>query len=405
MNATTKGEERHRALLFRYSIAVRLFSFALLHIASTWLPLFDASPLLVQDITTLEYPLLRWDAFHFHHIAAKGYVYEHEWAFFPMMRALSLLQPSSLRGPKHLLLIGMTAALACDSSQLLYTLSLFHLRSADLAFLASVLSLIPTSPVTAYFVPINEPFFTHFSYRGMLCCTRRKWAKAAFWFALAGALRSNGIFLGGFVLWGLLVQPFAVGKMPTIKTFTKAIALISIIVAPFMTYQAYAYITFCTRFEGPIPEWCSWFPPAIYTYVQSKYWNVGVLRYWTVSQLPNFVIASPTLLLIFAFILHHFRNGSLLQLSKSKSCSQVNTVFQNSSITPHALHATIFASILLFASHTQIVLRLASSMPLIYWAAAWLVTYHPTFGKAWVLWSVLWGTTSIVLWAAFLPPA
>lgn len=165
----SKIEERHRALLFRYSVAARLFVFLLLHLASAWLPLFDASPLLVQGINKLEFPLLRWDMFHFHHIAAHGYVYEHEWAFFGvpyLMRYLALLQPSNKHGATNLLLMGMTAAIACESSQLLYSLSLYHLRSAHLAFLTSILSLIPTSPVIAYFAPYNEPFFTHFSYRG-----------------------------------------------------------------------------------------------------------------------------------------------------------------------------------------------------------------------------------------------
>jgi phosphatidylinositol glycan class V len=60
---------------------------------------------------------------------------------------------------------------------------------------------------------------------------------------------------------------------------------------------------------------------------------------------------------------------------------------------------------LLFASHTQIVLRLAASMPIIYWAAAWLLLEHPKWGRAWVTWSVLWGAVSILLWGAFLPPA
>ncbi|KAF8197959.1 glycosyltransferase family 76 protein [Pholiota molesta] len=336
--------------LFRYSIVARLFVFLLLHLASAWLPLFDASPLLVQGINKLEFPLLRWDMFHFHHIAAHGYVYEHEWAFFGapyLMRYLALLQPSNEHGATNLLLMGMTAAVACESSQLLYSLSLYHLRSAHLAFLTSILSLIPTSPVIAYFAPYNEPFFTHFSYRGMLCCTRHEWLRASLWFALAGVFRSNGIFLSGFILWELLVQPFLAGKMPSGRTLVKASALTTIVITPFVTYHAYAYSVFCAQSDASIPEWCSRLPPSIYTYVQSK------------ARLP------------------------------------FETAFQNSSITPHAIHAIIFASILLFTSHTQIVLRLAASMPLVYWAGTWLwFTIRPSLGPI-----------SIILWAAFLPPA
>lgn len=172
-----------------------------------------------------------------------------------------------------------------------------------------------------------------------------------------------------------------------------------------MAYHAYAYSVFCAQSDSSIPEWCSRLPPSIYTYVQSKYWDIGFLRYWTLSQLPNFLIASPSLLLIFAFAFHHLTNAPLLAPDRKSARLPFETAFQNSSITPHAIHAIIFASILLFTSHTQIVLRLAASMPLVYWAATWLLVYHPTFGQLWILWSVLWGAISIILWAAFLPPA
>ncbi|KAF8972947.1 glycosyltransferase family 76 protein [Flammula alnicola] len=382
-------ENDHRRLLFRLTLAVKLFFFLVLQ-AATLLPLFDASPLLVPN-TKPGRALLRWDTFHFLHIAEHGYVYEHEWAF---------------TGSRAYLLVGgMMVALACDNSQTLYSLSLHHLRSPELALLASLLSLIPTSPVTLYFAPYNEPCFTHFSYRGMLCCTRREWFKASLWFALAGTFRSNGIFLSGFILWGLLVQPFLARQMPTIKAILKSMALTTVVVTPFVAYQAYAYFVFCSSQREPLPEWCSRIPPSIYTHVQAKYWDVGFMRYWTLSQIPNFLIAAPTLMVIFAFSFYHLKRTTALKLSNEKDRSPLELAFENASITPHAIHATIFTSILLFASHTQIVLRLAASMPLVYWAAAWLLTQHPALGRLWVTWSVLWGVISTILWATFLPPA
>ena len=41
----------------------------------------------------------------------------------------------------------------------------------------------------------------------MLCCTRQRWFFASVLFALAGMFRSNGIFLAGFIIWGLLGRP------------------------------------------------------------------------------------------------------------------------------------------------------------------------------------------------------
>ena len=41
----------------------------------------------------------------------------------------------------------------------------------------------------------------------MLHCARKEWLSAASVFAVACAFRSTGIFLPGFILWGMLVEP------------------------------------------------------------------------------------------------------------------------------------------------------------------------------------------------------
>ena len=233
--------------------------------------------------------------------------------------------------------------------------------------------------------------------------------------------RSNGIFLAGFIIWGLLGHPLLnrqtvrLSLVPYIlQTYTyqphprmllKSLALITIVLSPFLGHQYLAYLSFCSRsITEPVPQWCSQTLPFIYSYVQSKYWNVGFLRYWTINQLPNFILAAPTLLLIFAYCFHHLRK-MLLELGFSNKPSLPSQSFRSPSIDPHAIHATILCFILLVASHTQIVLRQAGSIPLTYWAAAWLVSEHHTLGRLWVTWSVLWCLMSIVLWSTFLPPA
>ena len=128
--------------------------------SSSLLPLFDTSPLLFQGG-----PLLRWDAFHYLHIAQHGYVYEHEWAFFPGSPLIMRYGSRFLRG--DYLTAVFIAALACETTDTLYALSLHHLKSPKLALVATLLSLLPTSPVTLYFGPCSEPFFTFLSYRGM----------------------------------------------------------------------------------------------------------------------------------------------------------------------------------------------------------------------------------------------
>lgn len=124
------------------------------------------------------------------------------------------------------------------------------------------------------------------------------------------------------------------------------------------------------------------------------------------QQLPNFLMAAPVLLLLFFSSITHVLHAFLPALSpgykfEPTTASPLLTL----SLLPHAIHAFIFTCMLLFASHTQIILRLASSMPFTYWSAARLFFEHPKWAQAWVAWSILWGATSVVLWTTFLPPA
>ncbi len=163
---------------------------------------------------------------------------------------------------------------------------------------------------------------------------------------------------------------------------------------PFVYHQYTGYVAFCTSVNRP--DWCNESLPLIYSHVQSHYWNGGLFRYWTFQQIPNFLLAAPSLALILAFSLYHLKNVCL---------GRNDSPFLNPSITPHAIHAFITSCILLFASHTQIVLRQSAAMPFTYWAAAWLLVQYPTIGRWWVAWSVVWGLFSTLLWASFLPPA
>jgi phosphatidylinositol glycan class V len=163
----------HLRLLSLFNITIRLLSYLILFL-STFLPQFDSSPKIVTQ-SRWSSPLSRWDAFHFAHIAEKGYVYEYEWAFLPgiplLMRfvAQALHYMAGSEGPltwDDLFRGGALAALACDSTHTLYHLSLHHLGSPNLAFLASLLSLMPSSPATLHFAAYSEPFFTYLSYKG-----------------------------------------------------------------------------------------------------------------------------------------------------------------------------------------------------------------------------------------------
>ncbi|KAF9218399.1 mannosyltransferase [Gyrodon lividus] len=419
--------DQHLRSLIVLSLLSRLLVATLITLATSLLTLFDSSPRLILSdaVPPWTSSLLRWDAFHFAHVAKEGHLYEHEWAFFPalpfvMHASGSLLSSigfeSSSQDWAAMLLGGAILAAVCDSTRVFYRLSLHHLRSPSAAFLATALSLLPSSPATLRFASYNEPFFTYFSYQGMLACARSQWLSASVWFALASTFRSNGILLCGFIVWGMVVVPCLAARrdLLTPSRLLYCTVLVAIPLMPFIHHNYKGYTLFCAASTEGLPDWCKkGLFPSIYSHVQLKYWNVGFLRYWTVSNIPNFILASPVLLNVYAFCVFYLsRLPHILPLlspqmpPKEKDASRPNpSLFLAPSLLPHVLHGLALALLLTFSAHVQIALRVFPSLPMTYWAAAHLLIERPKLGKAWVAWSVVWGALSCVLWAVFLPPA
>lgn len=173
--SSSETVKNHLRLIRVLSVSTWLLSTLLLYLAS-YLPLFDSSPRVLLD--GLDSPFLRWDVFHFGHIATEGYVYEYEWAFFPglpffVMRAgafvlhsLGILQSSGAFTWGNVLKSGALIVASTGANTTLYELTLKLTDSTQIAFLSSLLSLLPSSPATLRLVPYTEPFFTYLSYKG-----------------------------------------------------------------------------------------------------------------------------------------------------------------------------------------------------------------------------------------------
>lgn len=238
--------KRHLSSLRLFQFSSWALSLLLVYLAS-YLPQFDSSPEVIANLTPTDttsdnlllhalqrLPLLRWDAFYFGHIALRGYVYEQEWAFFPGIsfvmrnsaRLWNLIFARDLSAPltwNGVLIGGFAATCFTQTAPTLYHLTLHHLGSPSAAYLTALLSLLSSSPATLRLVAYTEPFFTFFSYKGMsggvtrwirincsvgmLYCAKSQWFLASLSFALAGTFRSNGFMLGGFILYGLLIEP------------------------------------------------------------------------------------------------------------------------------------------------------------------------------------------------------
>ncbi|KAF7592845.1 ER membrane glycoprotein subunit of the GPI transamidase complex-like protein [Aspergillus hancockii] len=165
--------------------------------------------------------------------------------------------------------------------------------------------------------------------------------------------------------------------------------------------QWLAYAAFCMA-DKPARVWCERLIPSIYGWVQVHYWNVGFLRYWTLSNLPLFLLAFPML-----FILCHSSTWALNARSSSDTATSM--------LTWLAAPQGLLAVMALTSYHVQIINRISSGYPLWYW---YLVcqTFDPTekggvavkssrtFAMA-VQGMVIYALVQAVLFGSFLPPA
>lgn len=146
--------------------------------------------------------------------------------------------------------------------------------------------------------------------------------------------------------------------------------------------------------------------------------NVGFLRYWTLQQLPNFLLAAPVLLMsTSASVSYYYQTWpdclyrslpfacGLAQDRRREKTNKAQSPFDRIQLLPFIHLHTILALLLLFASHVQIALRQAATNPVIFWYAAHLVQAKDIKAKWWVGYCLVWGAVSVILWTLFYPPA
>ena len=154
------------------------------------------------------------------------------------------------------------------------------------------------------------------------------------------------------------------------------------VAAPNAAFQAFAYWQFCVEGAALDRPWCHSPLPLAYPFVQQHYWNVGLFRYFTLQQVPNFLLAAPVLVLVALAVRAYWPR---------------NSQQWSSPVAPHVLLAATLATLAFTAMHVQIATRvLCSSTPLLYWCAA----QHPTPSLAFFL---LYFALGAVLHPTFYP--
>ncbi|KAI9442266.1 glycosyltransferase family 76 protein [Lactarius indigo] len=388
--STSDIRRKHIRVLDSLTILSRVSVAALLYLTSSYLPLFDASPHTVvapsSTLPSFSSSLLRWDAFYFTAIAKAGYSREQHWAFFPgvpsLLRFAASFSPPVADPAFALARVAIVHTLiAIPTTRAIYNLTLIHFGSPSFRF--------PHRPSLS---PPREP-------RHVVLCTICRTHLHLPLLCRDVRLRVQATPPRHAVL--LPSPPHSV-RTASFWLFTRrprCLLHAALPLLPSLLHQHDAYRVFClapAANHAQQSSWCNNLIPSIYTYVQRTYWNVGFLSYWTPSQLPNIALALPLLTPLLFYSIPHAL--SLFRVKRLGGLRPLTTA-------AHSVHATFLGITLLTSAHTQIALRLLPALPSTYWAAAALLVERPRWGRAYVVWAVLWGATSIVLWAAFLPPA
>ncbi|KAL2798406.1 GPI mannosyltransferase 2 [Aspergillus keveii] len=373
---------------------------------------------------------VRWDSIYFVHIAQYGYLFEQEWAF------------SYVYGGLAKFLSSWTAIVLSHVSHYLSVLALYRLsanvfgcdteRSRLVCFLSAALHIV--CPGGAFLsAPYGESLFSFLNITGYYVyssschdlsskkyfLSHGKLVLSGCFFAIATSVRSNGILSGVLLAYDALWQAYNILSRRSVGTVIVRLGftIISgcIVALGLLIPQYLAYTSYCMGKDGLRP-WCQYLFPSIYGWVQSHYWGVGFLKYWTVPNIPLFLLATPMLLILFLSSL--WALGAQISPGSSgttlKTCSTLFSSPASSLLTQLAIAQFILTVMAVTSYHVQIVNRISSGYPLWYWYLVWRAlgtsdTTQSAKNRTQILFvvqlMVAYALVQAVLFGSFLPPA
>ncbi|KAL9127967.1 MAG: hypothetical protein Q9217_003258 [Psora testacea] len=363
--------------------------------------------------------LVKWDAVYFTEIARRGYVYEQEWAFgWGHTKFLSLIsQSSNMANIDGIAVIGTIVAHACHllSVLVLYELTLIvwsgtsSQTASAFAFLSATLHII--SPAGLFLsAPYAESSFALLNFTGfyLYSLSRRSHSLdvapftdifllfSGFTIGIATTFRGNGLFGGLIFVWDALETLWLILQtLGTVETDFKVVKLMKrLIITGFsgvmmacvaLVPQYIAYSELCVQVAPNSSErpWCNATIPSIYAWVQKEYWGVGFLRYWNMSNLPLFLLATPMLVIVFLSSKWAWEaRQNTVQLVPAlgveykpsptvRGDSPFHSQFNQAMLRRLALPQIVLGLLALTTYHVQIITRLSSGYPIWYW---WLAS-------------------------------
>ena len=288
----------------------------------------------------------KWDAAYFLKIAEQGYKYEQYMAFFPFYPWLLRISARTLHPVLQYFVSERYLLLACGwvlntvffalAAVSLYRLTHGLFRKKNLALVSTLLFCF--NPASVFMASLyTESLFSCLQFTALCYLEKERLTLAVLLFGVGGATRSNGVISCGFVTHQIIKQ-FVSNEVDSLKSTPRLFNLFNlrnavmaslkliifngIILAPFILFQLYGYVLYCIP-QGDVmggtadSPWCDKLIPLPYSYIQDRYWSVGFLRYFELKQIPNFLLATPMILLSSCAVLIYCCNQENLDIMKS----------------------------------------------------------------------------------------
>lgn len=393
-----------------------------------------------QSLSTIS-KLARWDAIYFASIAQRGYLYEQEWAFglghTKHLGVMSNIVQHLLHfSDPPILVVGValshTYHLLSVVALYFYSKTLFspdRASTSSVPFVAAATHII--SPAGLFLsAPYAESLTSFLTFSGCYLYSQGAISHlnghfssgnvltvlAGALFGVATSVRSNALFNGLlFLCDSLRLYRYGLKNLSDRGLLARQLSLNCggvCIALGFILPQCLGYLTYCTGGSQQRP-WCEKSIPSIYSWVQSYYWNVGFLRYWTISNIPLFLLAAPTLAVLFISGWDVVKGHILVEEGLQKGTHKQSLETRQRVLRLSALPQLVLAFMTLTNAHIQIVTRLASGASCWYqWLSVRLLRTadiasegkNKAVGVA-IRWMVIYALIQGGLFASFLPPA
>ncbi|KAG1698492.1 hypothetical protein DVH05_015032 [Phytophthora capsici] len=337
--------------------------------------------------------LSNWDGVYFSHIALHGYDFEHFHAFFPLYPLLArwLAKLIPLEAPVAVLLSGwfISNASFVLAALFLYRLGCVVLRDEVVARRAAYLFCVAPSSIFMSAI-YSESLMCLLSFSGMYLLAKhaqtpdssRSFSSlvlCALLFGAASATRSNGILLSLFIaFYRVTVSPSPREFSQFLGFWIRTAFLGLLAIGPQIIYFVTSMVPYCPTllksFGWGVPgardvedrSWCTKAVPnlsAMYTFIQSEYWNVGLFRYYEWKQVPNFLLAAPILVLSLHALQGYFRGNT----TPGKATLPHGCGWRGSALTPYYVHWLFLVVNALLVVHIQVTTRLLCACPPLFW--------------------------------------